>query len=112
MNNRSKLKGKTCPVVIMVGHHASPGTITDRPKVRVERVHAGGEAAEVLPVELPSEALHIMEIKNIFKCLALLTFFVYLKPLPASAEPTHPTCLLSPPQEHHVVEKLPLVFTH
>merc|ERR1719278_1085429 len=46
-----------CPIVIMVGHHASPGTITDRPKVGVERVHAGGEAAEVLPVKLPSEAL-------------------------------------------------------
>ena len=52
----------------MVGHHASPGTITDRPKVGVERVHAGGEAAEVLPVKLPSEALqlHIMEIKKTF----------------------------------------------
>ena len=45
----------------MVGHHASPGTITDRPKVGVERVHAGGEAAEVLPVELTSETLYIME---------------------------------------------------
>ena len=57
----------------MVGHHASPGTITDRPKVGVERVHAGGEAAEVLPVELPSKALHIMEKKNIFDYSTLLT---------------------------------------
>ena len=57
----------------MVGHHASPGTITDRPEVGVERVHAGGEAAEVLPVKLPSEALHIMEKKSIFDCSTLLT---------------------------------------
>ena len=50
----------------MVGHHASPGTITDRPKVGVERVHAGGEATEVLPVELASETLYIMEKKKHF----------------------------------------------
>ena len=79
MNNRSKLKRKTCPVVIMVGHHASPGTITDRPKVGVEQVHAGGEAAEVLPVKLPSEALYIRQ-----KAFQLLnTFdivdFLYIK---------------------------------
>ena len=58
----------------MVGHHASPGTITDRPEVGVERVHAGGEAAEVLPVKLPSETLYIMEKKkNIFDCSTVFT---------------------------------------
>ena len=57
----------------MVGHHASPGPITDRPEVGVERVHAGGEAAEVLPVKLTRKALHIMEKKNIFDHSTLLT---------------------------------------
>ena len=80
---RSKLSRKTCPVVIMVGHHASPGTITDRPKVGVERVHAGGEAAEVLPVKLPSETLYIMEKKKhfwLFNIVDIIDFLCILSP--------------------------------
>ena len=34
----------TCAIGVMVGDHPTPGTVTDRPEVGVERGHAGGEA--------------------------------------------------------------------
>ena len=48
----------TCPIGVVVGHHPTPGSVTDRPEVWVQRVHAGREAREVFSVKFSGTALN------------------------------------------------------